>query len=120
MRFYAVILGTLLIIGGYFKNDFLLTIFSHHNPLQDLFGKKVFSVIKESIDSGLEVDSQLSARLSADEVGRAISLKIKRRMFSKNDASVVLELISVLRSSAETNAALDINELLEKKRNNDK
>ncbi len=45
MRVFALILGILLIIGGYFKIDFLLSIFSYHNLLMEIFGKKRFCCI---------------------------------------------------------------------------
>lgn len=45
MRVFALVLGILLVLGGCFKNDFLLSIFSYHNPFMEIFGKKIFSYI---------------------------------------------------------------------------
>ena len=42
MGYFGVVLGILLIIGGYCKFDFLLEIFSYHNPFMEIFGKKRF------------------------------------------------------------------------------
>lgn len=42
MEGFGITLGLLLIVAGIWQVDFLLALFSYHNPFLELFGEKNF------------------------------------------------------------------------------
>jgi hypothetical protein len=42
MEGFGVFLGVLLIVAGLWKVNFLLALFSYHNPFMEMFGKEKF------------------------------------------------------------------------------
>ena len=116
-RAEEAILGLLLLKNDVAERVFREKSLSEEDFVTD-FHKKVFLMLKEAWEAGEPPElSTLSDRLSADEIGRLMHLKLQRAELEKNDYGVFLECVNRLRESAGTkDTPEDIRAILEKKR----
>ncbi len=116
-RAEEAILGLLLLKNDVAERVFREKSLSEEDFVTD-FHKRVFLMLKEAWEAGEPPElSTLSDRLSADEIGRLMHLKLQRAELEKNDYGVFLECVNRLRESAGTkDTPEDIRAILEKKR----
>ena len=101
-RAKEAILGLLLLKNDVAERVFREKSLSEEDFVTD-FHKKVFLMLKEAWEAGEPPElSTLSDRLSADEIGRLMHLKLQRAELEKNDYGVFLECVNRLRESAGT------------------
>lgn len=100
-RAEEAILGLLLLKNDVAERVFREKSLSEEDFVTD-FHKKVFLMLKEAWEAGEPPElSTLSDRLSADEIGRLMHLKLQRAELEKNDYGVFLECVNRLRKAPE-------------------